>query len=60
MIDTQSALNSGIPVAPQVEAWLTESFGKRESSVIDPLFGCSTVLPFLMVRESKPNLMDKY
>lgn len=50
MINTQCALNTGVPVAPEVEAWLVASSTRRDSSVIDPFFGCSASMPSLMVR----------
>ena len=59
MIDTQCAMNTGIPVAPQVEAWLAASSTGRDSSVVDPFIGCSVVLPSLMVRPSRFNLTIK-
>ncbi|KAL4969797.1 fungal specific transcription factor domain-containing protein [Aspergillus stella-maris] len=55
MVNTQSALNSGIPVAPQVEFWLTGL--QRDASIVDPFFGCSTSLPSIMLRASKLYLM---
>ncbi|KAL3487077.1 fungal-specific transcription factor domain-containing protein [Aspergillus germanicus] len=52
MVNTQAALNSGIPTAPQVAAWLGGLHPQRAISVIDPFFGCSASLPALMLQAS--------
>ncbi len=50
MIDTQAAMNLGQESIPEVKMWLNdEGYPENGSVVVDPLFGCSTQLPKLMV-----------
>ena len=51
MVDTQCALNTGLPGLMQLESWM-EDQGVQDNTatMIDPLFGCSVQLPPLMVR----------
>ena len=59
MVNTQSALNLGLPVEPRVAEWLVKTSNVyRDNSNIDPFFGCSTALPYIMVRLSF-SLCDK-
>lgn len=52
MVNSQSALNTGVAVLPQVEAWLAKNSPSPGAALIDPFFGCTTELPSLMVFSS--------
>lgn len=54
LIDTQCALNVGLPAAPELENWMDPSVetGAGQADFIDALFGCSAKLPKLMVSRS--------
>lgn len=59
MIDTQAAMNLGQDSISEVEKWLDKTEWEiGNDPVIDPLFGCSTRLPRLMV--SKPGNDQSY
>ncbi|KAJ5661150.1 Zn(2)-C6 fungal-type DNA-binding domain protein [Penicillium longicatenatum] len=54
MINTQSALNAGVAILPQVEAWLSRpSSITQRTPAIDSFFGCSTDLPNLMLKAAR-------
>ncbi|CAK7202157.1 hypothetical protein SEUCBS139899_004877 [Sporothrix eucalyptigena] len=55
LIDTQRALNLGLPAAPELENWMDTSVetGDGQADFIDALFGCSARLPKLMCLASK-------
>jgi hypothetical protein len=57
LIDTQSALNIGVPAMPEIRQWLAdEQMPAGTEDSIDALFGCSSKLPQLMVCPATPCL----
>ncbi|KAJ9149909.1 Zn(2)-C6 fungal-type DNA-binding domain protein [Pleurostoma richardsiae] len=54
LIDTQSALNIGVPAMPEIRQWLAdEQMPAGTEDSIDALFGCSSKLPQLMWEASQ-------
>lgn len=55
LIDTQSALNLGTSTMPELDEWMSAA-PNNQGYTVDSLFGCSSQLPKLMVREGNPPL----
>ncbi|KAI1083678.1 fungal-specific transcription factor domain-containing protein [Whalleya microplaca] len=58
LIDTQCALNMGLPVMTELQSWI-ESGKIGEKDEIDALFGCSARLPRLMWAASQLSVASK-
>lgn len=61
LVDTQSALNSGANMIPQVRQWLEASCSRANAhAMVDPVMGCSVMLPRLMVSASADSCLSHY